>query len=883
MTAGPGAPETSALAHLTSPPLATAAPHEFRPDELLHGHQEAMKLLLGGSGLPQLLDRVVLAIESAFAPAIAAVSLFEREGRALKYQAAPSLSAELLSSLGVALDTRSWDPTAACLASGERIVISRLSSDPRWPEHAALMSARGLHSCWAEPIPDCGDNLLGVATLYYPEPREPGAADESPLSALTSFVSSVVNAAQREAALRTAKDGFEALVSTIPGVVYQRIVTPEGNIRYTYISEGARDLFGVSPQEILADPEALFKIHGPDYKAKFRERLLNASKALTLWDVEATLVSPDGSKKYTHAVARPTRQEDGSVVWTGVILDETRSRGAILESLSQGVILYDAQDQLIMCNGHYLTLFPPLADVAVPGATYGEVVTCESACSEELPDLDSAAELRERLEQHKAPWSLFERQIGVEQWVLVSEQRTREGGTVVLYTDVSELKRREQQIRHLAFHDVLTGLPNRASFKQQIDNALARGRSRGTATAVISADIDSFKNVNDSLGHSAGDVVLNCLSGRLRGSVRESDMVARLGGDEFGIVLTDLDAIEYTRQIASRLLALVREPIDVGGQPIVTTLSMGIAISGVDGDDPDTLLRNAGLALYRAKADGGGKFCFFEAEMDTRAQARHALEIDLRQALAKREFELHYQPQVDIESGEILGFEALLRWFHPVRGPVPPLDFIPIAEQTGMIVELGEWVLRRACLDAMSWPPSVRVAVNVSAAQFRDAGLTERVTRILLDTGISPDRVELEITESLLLTHLETHLAVLHELKGLGLRISMDDFGTGYSSLSNLRRFPFDKIKIDRSFVVDLERNADSAAIVRAVLGLGQSLRIATCAEGVETPEQLILLRSEGCVEVQGYYFSKARPIEELPELLHEGFPRPPGVLTFID
>jgi predicted signal transduction protein with EAL and GGDEF domain len=312
---------------------------------------------------------------------------------------------------------------------------------------------------------------------------------------------------------------------------------------------------------------------------------------------------------------------------------------------------------------------------------------------------------------------------------------------------------------------------------------------------------------------------------------------------------------------------VVGQPVDYNGQMITTGLSIGIALS-TDGPDGETILKNADLALYRSKADGRGTFRFFEAEMDARAQARRALEIALRQALSKNELEVHYQPQVDIYTDEIVAFEALVRWRHPERGLVSPVEFIPLAEETGIIHRLGEWVLRRACIDAAQWRDSIRISVNVSPAQFRNQDLTHMVASVLKETAFPPHRLELEITESILLKDVEANLRTLHDLKRLGIRIAMDDFGTGYSSLGNLRSFPFDKIKIDRSFVTDLEQNADSAAIVHAILGLGHSLGIATCAEGVETKAQLTYLRREGCSEVQGYYYSKPKPLSEVAAML---------------
>jgi diguanylate cyclase (GGDEF)-like protein len=388
-------------------------------------------------------------------------------------------------------------------------------------------------------------------------------------------------------------------------------------------------------------------------------------------------------------------------------------------------------------------------------------------------------------------------------------------------------------------------------------------------------DLDYFKNINDTLGHAAGDHLLRCVAERLRSCFRGDDTVARLGGDEFAVVLGNLSKPEVAATLASRLIAVVGQPIDYHGQALTTGLSIGIALSSSDGAEGEALLKNADLALYRSKADGRGTFRFFEADMDARAQARRALEIALRQAVSRNELEVHYQPQVDIYTDEIVAFEALVRWRHPEGGLISPVDFIPLAEETGIIHRLGEWVLRRACIDAAQWRDSIRISVNVSPAQFRNQDLTHMVASVLKETAFPPHRLELEITESILLKDVEANLRTLHDLKRLGIRIAMDDFGTGYSSLGNLRSFPFDKIKIDRSFVTDLEQNADSAAIVHAILGLGHSLGIATCAEGVETKAQLTYLRREGCSEVQGYYYSKPKPLSEVAAMLDPALAQP--------
>jgi diguanylate cyclase (GGDEF)-like protein len=425
----------------------------------------------------------------------------------------------------------------------------------------------------------------------------------------------------------------------------------------------------------------------------------------------------------------------------------------------------------------------------------------------------------------------------------------------------------EAQLTHMAHHDGLTALPNRVLFRQEMERELARARG-GETVAVLCIDLDHFKRVNDTLGHAAGDALLQGAADRLRACVRETDIVARLGGDEFAIVQLQADQPRAATVLAERLIADLSRPFDIEGHQVVVGASVGIALAPSDGTEADQLMKSADMALYRAKADGRGVLRYFESEMDAKMQARRALELDLRKALVEHEFELFYQPIVDLKSNRVSGFEALLRWNHPTQGLISPADFIPIAEDMGLITPLGEWVLRQACREAAGWPERVKVAVNLSPAQFKSKALALVVTTALADSGLAPDRLELEITESVLLQDNDTVRGILHQLRALGVRISMDDFGTGYSSLSYLRSFPFDKIKIDQSFVRDMGQHDDSIAIVRAVAGLGRNLGMSTTAEGVETNEQLGRLREEGCTEVQGYLFSRPLPASEVPRLL---------------
>ena len=418
---------------------------------------------------------------------------------------------------------------------------------------------------------------------------------------------------------------------------------------------------------------------------------------------------------------------------------------------------------------------------------------------------------------------------------------------------------REHRITHLAFHDSLTGLPNRTYFRQQLDALLIRAQKRAERVSVLCLDLDGFKGVNDTLGHPVGDALLRQI-GDVIGGLAGDGMVARLGGDEFAIILDGRGDEDRPRGLAQSILDALRHPLKVDGHQIATGASIGIAVGPDDGTDADVLLKNADLALYRAKQDGRGVFRFFEPALDAAARKRRQLELDLREALQTGQFRLNFQPIFDLKKDRIGGFEALLRWEHPVRGNVPPIEFIPVAEDTGLIIAIGDWVMQEACRQATAWPEHVRVAVNVSPLQFRNSGFQNVIFQALTRSGLAPNRLEVEITESVFLEGETSVLNLLHQLRAMGIRVALDDFGTGYSSLSYLRSFPFDKIKIDKSFVNSVALDESSAAIVRAIVDLANALHMETTAEGVEDRDQLDELRGQGCSSIQGYLFS--RPVE---------------------
>ena len=431
---------------------------------------------------------------------------------------------------------------------------------------------------------------------------------------------------------------------------------------------------------------------------------------------------------------------------------------------------------------------------------------------------------------------------------------------------VDAIVEREDKISHIALHDALTDLPNRKYFRDQLDIALRRA-DENDLVAVFYLDLDNFKSVNDTLGHPVGDALLKQVTKRME-SVLDGHLIARLGGDEFAVLVDNVDNVDAITVIAEQLEKSFAESFQVEGHLMPTTTSIGIAVAPHDGDKSDMLMKNADLALYRAKQEGKGQYHYFEQEMDELARKRRETEIDLKLAIEQGQFELYYQPLFNTQQQKINGFEALLRWQHPKRGLIQPIDFIPLAEETGLIVQIGEWVIKEACRQAARWPEHVRIAINISPVQFRTKGLQSILMQALSQSGLAPQRLELEITESLLIDNVTETLKSLHSLREMGVRVALDDFGTGYSSLSYLRSFPFDKIKIDRSFVVDIMTDKGSAAIIQAITGLAAALGMETIAEGVELADQVEMLHKNGCDNIQGYLLSRPVPITAVDALI---------------
>ncbi len=550
---------------------------------------------------------------------------------------------------------------------------------------------------------------------------------------------------------------------------------------------------------------------------------------------------------------------------------QTERFDAALNNMSQGLCMVDADGNVIVCNRRFAELFGLPVEGILAGDAVAEVVRAAGLANAADAALFNAVAARQHALARQGRSGDFFCEGDDGRALAVLQRPMLDGGWVATYEDITERRRVDARIRHMAHHDALTNLPNRVLFRERMDDALRLARHTGEEPAVLLLDLDFFKDVNDTLGHPAGDALLDMVAQRLRACVGREDVVARLGGDEFAVLQMSAPRRAHSAALAERIVGVLQQPYDLDGQLVTVTASIGIASAPADGLNPDQLMKAADMALYRAKARGRATHCFFDADMEADIQQRRQLGLDLREALMRQDFEVFYQPIVNLEDGAPTGFEALLRWRHREHGLILPGRFIGVAEEIGLIGALGEWTLKQACRDCAGWPEVLRVSVNLSPRQFNGTDLVQVVHEALLEADLPAERLQLEVTESVLLADSEANVAMLYGLRALGIRTALDDFGTGYSSLSYLRRFPFDKIKIDRSFVQGMADDADALAIVTSIAELAPKLGMVTTAEGIETSRELEQVRAAGCAEGQGYYFGRPMRLADIAPYLAAG------------
>ncbi|MDH3742792.1 MAG: EAL domain-containing protein [Hyphomicrobiales bacterium] len=698
--------------------------------------------------------------------------------------------------------------------------------------------------------------------------------------------------AEAEKTLRQQNEELSFLIDAAPGVLY--ICKPEGDFAATFISPSVKAQLDYDPGDFTGDAGFWAgHIHPED-----KEQVFAGLGSLFERDChthEYRFLHADGSYHWMHDQMSLLRDSDGKPerivgFWNDIterkkaeetlqrqneelrkrdnqLKDQNERFTAALDNMSQGLCMFDGEQRLIVCNERYGSLYGLSIELLKPGILFRQILEyriANSIYAGENPE-EYIQERCAAVAEGKASTKIQELADG--RIIAIAHQPMPDGGWLATHEDITELYRIEAKMAHMAHHDALTDLPNRVLLRERIEDELKRAK-RGETFALLCLDLDQFKNVNDTLGHPAGDELLKSVGERLRSCVRETNLVARLGGDEFAVIQVGIEQRGDIAVLARRICEAINVPFNIENHEVFIDTSIGIAIAPDDGTDPDELLKKADMALFKAKAEGTGIFCFFEPELETNLKMRHALGLDLRKALLNDELEVQYQPLIDLDENKVSGFEALLRWIHPEHGVVPPDTFIPLAEQMGLINNIGEWVLRQACVNAATWPGDLKIAANISPVQIRKLNFVQTVISALAGSGLPASRLELEITESVLLLDDEMILTKLHNLQDLGVRISMDDFGTGYSSLSYLTSFPFHKIKIDASFVSGLCEGDENAGIVQAIVGVASNLGMMTTAEGVETEGQLEILRREGCTEAQGYLFSKPMPAGEIPDFL---------------
>lgn len=783
-----------------------------------------------------------------------------------------------------------WDPAyltvSVALAVLPVIQVLRLALVKRGLGKAALAAGLmvlgivGLHFTGMTAIRLVPARMEDGAVLLSPTTMSALIGTASILLLGLCFIGGVI-AKRTNAAILHSQQQFSILVRGISDCAIY-MLNQDGRIANW--NAGAQRLKGYSEEEVIGQSLAIF-YSSEDRAQGLHAKAIESARKNGKFVGEGWRVRRDGSRFWAHVTIEHVLDAEGRSLGFAKITRDmsqfkedqdrlekaTRQLDTALSNMHQGLCLFDSNAQLVLRNQRFLELWNLAESGCPPGASLDEVAYAAlSSRTGETISEERIANVRLLLEQ-----SLEAKggepvvvEYGEAFSMSITSRGMPDGGWVTTFEDISERRQSEKRIAHLAHHDMLTGMPNRSSFNRWLSHEMVIAPSRGEQVALVAIDLDRFKEINDTHGHAIGDQVLRSFADAITKCLDENEIAARLGGDEFALAKRFARETELT-DFLSRLETAIAGCV-TNSVAALNGASIGVALYPGDAEDLDSLLNNADLAMYRAKVTLGQSVCFYEAGMDEKARWRRQIASDLRFAIERNELHLLYQEQRSVLDQALTGYEALLRWKHPVHGKIGPDDFIPIAEESGEIVRLGEWVLRAACLEAMRWPSDLKVAVNLSPVQLLKPDLPEVVTQILLDTGLPPRRLELEITETAIITEKVRALHSLRRIKALGVSVAMDDFGTGYSSLDTLHSFPFDKIKIDKSFLLQSESNAQSRAIVKAVLALGRTLSIPVLAEGVETEMQLALLVEEGCNEAQGYLFGRptlAPSLQHVPDV----------------
>jgi diguanylate cyclase (GGDEF)-like protein/PAS domain S-box-containing protein len=885
--ARPPAPTLRTGAGLHGP--VCAASEHLQLEELLRLQREVLAIVALGAGLDAVLRRICTLIESVVPRSVATLMLLDRAEGVLYVKAAPSLSAEVLNRLNGLVPGRAGAYGAA-ICSGRAVYVSDTSVDPHWEQLRELARDLGIRACWAVPIRSRGRTVLGTFAVSSMEQRSPGPVDIRLLETASYLAGIAIEQEQRESALQETAAQLRSITDALPGAILQYRLNQDGVPQVTFISQGAEKLWGIPIERLREDFRPAWERILPEDQALVYDSILAAAGHTGPWDQEFRLQREGGSVRWMHVSAAPDISLDGkSIVWNGIVSDVTEYRrteerlirwASAFQNTSEGVLITDPDGRILDVNGAFCDITGYDLD-EVRGHTPRVLRSGrheESFYQAMWATLQAAGRWQGEIWNRRKDGAVYP------EWLSISQVTGARGETVsyvAVFADISSIKETELRLLYLAHHDPLTDLPNRLLCGARLEHAIDQATRQPRQLAVMFLDLDRFKNVNDTLGHALGDELLVQAARRLQACVRQEDTVARLGGDEFIVILENLADLDDAGKVAEKVLMALQRPFSLGEHEVVVTASVGVSLYPQDGRDCETLLKHADAAMYRAKALGGSNHKYYTPELTDLADERFALEKALRGALERDEFELLFQPQVSARDGRIVGAEVLLRWRHPELGLLEPARFIPIAEQTGLIRPIGEWVLRETCRQALAWRqaglPVVKLALNLSGQQLTPDGIDRQLEVILRDTGITPSCLELEIAEGLLMQNPETSVPVLSALKSRGVSLAIDDFGAGFTSLGHLKRLPVHKLKIDQSLVRDIPEDPNDEGTAKAVIALGHSLGLTVIAEGVETECQGDFLRREGCDELQGYLYGHPSPADEFAALLNSMGPAPTG------